>query len=132
MSIISKTLGGLSKQYYIRQFLFGCIFAAVLIFTAISSYSSRPDASTLQMLTTILMAVFLTFLYPYSRFVYESIVDYIVGENVFFVNAIMMILVKIITMVVCWSFSIFIAPVGMIYLYFYHSKKEREYTADQQ
>ncbi len=132
MSIISKTLGGLSKQYYIRQFLFGCIFAAILIFPAISSYSSSPDASTLQMLTTILMAVFLTLLYPYSRFVYESIVNYIVGENAFFVNAIMMILVKIITMAVCWSLSIFIAPVGMLYLYFYHSKKEREYTADQQ
>jgi hypothetical protein len=50
--------------------------------------------------------------------VYESIVDYIVGRNVFFVNAIMMLVVKIMTMFICWYLAVLIAPVGLAYLLF--------------
>jgi len=31
-TIIQRTFGGLSKQYYVRQFLFGLIFPAVFFF----------------------------------------------------------------------------------------------------
>ncbi|WP_256857306.1 hypothetical protein [Xanthomonas axonopodis] len=64
-----------------------------------------------------------TLLYPYSRFVYESIVGYIMGGNVFFVNAILMLFVKLMTMAICWSFAIFIAPIGLLYLYVHHSQR---------
>jgi hypothetical protein len=63
------------------------------------------------------------FLYPYSRFIYESIVDFILGSNTFFVNAILVLFFKFLTMALCFSFAIFIAPIGLAYLYFYHSKK---------
>lgn len=63
-----------------------------------------------------------TVLYPYSRFAYESIVDFVIGNNMFFVNAIFMIFTKIITMLLCFGLAIFIAPLGLIYLYFYHSR----------
>jgi len=52
-----------------------------------------------------------TLLYPYSRFVYERIVGFIMGENVFYGSAVMMMLAKIFTMCLCWAFAIFIAPV---------------------
>ncbi|SUH09227.1 membrane protein [Salmonella enterica subsp. enterica] len=61
-------------------------------------------------------------LYPYARFVYEQVVSFIMGENVFFINAIVMLMAKVITMCLCWIFSIFIAPVGLAYLYYYHSR----------
>ncbi len=63
-----------------------------------------------------------TFLYPYSRFIYESIMDFLMGKNVFFVNAILMLGVKLFTMMLCWGFAIFVAPVGLAYLYYHHSK----------
>ena len=63
-------------------------------------------------------------IYPYSRFVYESIVDFIFGNNVFFVNALFLLATKIITMLICFGFAIFIAPIGLIYLYYYHSKNK--------
>lgn len=65
-----------------------------------------------------------TVLYPYARFVYESIVGFIIGENVFFVNAIFMMFVKVSTMAMCWAAAIFIAPIGLAYLYYHHSKNE--------
>jgi len=45
------------------------------------------------------------------------------GENVFYINAILMLFVKATTIILCWVFSIFIAPVGLAYLYYYHSKR---------
>jgi len=112
---IAKTFGGLSPSYYFRQFVFGLIFPALIL--AVLSNSHQPFQISL-----IFFIIVSGFLYPYSRFVYERIVEFIMGGNVFFVNAIMMLGVKFGTMTLCYCFSIFIAPVGLIYLYFYHSK----------
>jgi len=112
---IRKTFGGLNVQYYIRQILFGGIFAAIVIYSMLNNSGSIE-------LGMIAFAIINTILYPYSRFVYESIVGFILGDNVFFVNAIFMLFAKIFTMVLCWSFAIFIAPIGLAYLYYYHSK----------
>ena len=70
----------------------------------------------------MILTIINVFLYPYSRFVYENVVGFIMGENIFIINFFIMFIVKIFTMLLCWSFAIFIAPVGLIYLYFYHSK----------
>ena len=112
---IIKSFGGLSRAYYIRQFVFGLIFPAFMIF--MSTQSTRPF--------TWDMALFMcvsSLLYPYSRFVYESIVEFILGQNTFYVNALLVLFVKLITMALCWSLAIFIAPFGLLFLYFYHSK----------
>src|SRR5690606_6430994 len=113
--IIKKTFGGLSAQYYIRQLFFGSLFAALIVYVVING--GKP----IQFSMIALLAIN-TLLYPYSRFVYESVVGFIMGNNVFFVNAILMIIVKIFTMLLCWSFAIFIAPIGLAYLYYHHSK----------
>lgn len=122
--IIEKTFGGLSPSYYFRHLFFGLLVAAsyvlVLEYFVARSHHSFP----------IMIWVFLwlyvaicTLFYPYSRFVYESIVNFIVGDNVFFVNAGIMLFIKLITMILCWGFSIFIAPFGLAYLYYHHSKQ---------
>lgn len=116
--VIQKTLGGLSPQYYFRQFFFGLVVAAFIFFMSTQGGRSMP-------IGMLLFIVVNTFLYPYSRFVYESIVGFIMGENVFFVNAIFMMISKFVTMAMCWAFAIFVAPIGLAYLYFYHSKAER-------
>lgn len=42
----------------------------------------------------------------------------------FFVNALFLLAIKIITMLICFGFAMFIAPIGLIYLYYYHSKNK--------
>lgn len=115
--VIAKTFGGLSRQYYIRQFVFGLALAAFIIF--MTTRGTNP----LQFGLIAFMGLS-TLLYPYSRFVYESIVNFIMGENIFFVNAGVMLFVKGLTMILCWVFAVFIAPVGLAYLYYHHSKSE--------
>lgn len=113
--IISKTFGGLSYQYYFRQFIFGLIFPAMLF--VVQSYGTQSIP-----ISMIIFFVINSLLYPYSRFVYESVVRFVMGENVFILNAIPMLFIKLMTMAMCWSAAILIAPAGLAYLYYHHSK----------
>ncbi len=115
--VIEKTFGGLSAQYYFRQFIFGLLVSAFVF------YMSTQGGKNIQ-LGALAFITLNTFLYPYARFVYESVVGFVMGENVFFINAIFMLITKFITMSMCWVLSIFIAPVGLAYLYYHHSKAE--------
>ncbi|VWB14424.1 membrane protein [Burkholderia lata] len=114
-SIIARSFGGLTRAYYIRNFLFSLIFPALFIF--ISNFGKESVPGGLLALILSFMAVS-CLLYPYARFVYESVVNYIVGRNMFFVNAVLMLIVKFMTMFLCWYLAIFIAPLGLAYLYF--------------
>ena len=94
--VIQKTFGGLTKQYYFRQLFFGAIFAAIIIF--MTTRGNNPP-----MYGIWVFSIICTLLYPYSRFVYESIVGFIMGDNVFFTSAIFMMLIKYLTMSLCWQ-----------------------------
>lgn len=106
-NFLIKTFGGLSKAYYLRQFGFALIFSVFLL------------TKSLSFLPIVLLS---QFLYPYSRFVYESIISYIMGDNVVIANAIFLLFWKIMIMCLCYVFAVFIAPIGLLYLYYYHSK----------
>ncbi|MDR0666011.1 MAG: hypothetical protein LBF71_01230 [Campylobacteraceae bacterium] len=118
MSFISKTFGGLSASYLVRQYIFGIILGGFFIYLDISRGVNIPY---------ILFAVVSTILYPYSRFVYESIIDFIFGNNIIVFTGfllLIMLFIKLIIIIFCWSFSIVIAPIGLLFLYFYHTRKE--------
>lgn len=121
--IFSKTLGGLDNKYYFRQFVFGLIFPVLfyLMFSQAKTESGIPAF-------LIIFVIVSTFLYPYSRFVYEQVMDFIFGDNIFLVNIIFLLVVKFITMYLCWALAIFIAPIGLCYLYYYHTKNETNET----
>ncbi|WP_353402519.1 hypothetical protein [Duganella hordei] len=115
--VIQKTFGGLKPSYYFRHLFFGILLMAFYCFMLSRGKEPTPLGIYLFFLVS-------TLLYPYSRFVYESIVGFIMGENIFFVNAIVMMMAKIFTMVMCWAAAIIIAPIGLLYLYIHHSKNE--------
>lgn len=123
MSFLSKTFGGLSKAYYVRNILFGTFFCLLAMFMGYLIYVRSDSISALLALSTY--GVINLFLYPYSRFVYESVMGYILGNNTFYVNSSTFLNAKLITMGLCFFLAIFIAPIGLIYLYFYHTKQEK-------
>ena len=59
------------------------------------------------------------FLYPFSRFVYESVVNWIMGDNILIANALIWLIAKLFTMALCFSFAIFLAPIAWIYIFWY-------------
>ncbi len=116
-ALISKTFGGLSKQYYFRHFLFSLTLSVICIFSLLDS--RQGFLSNFSILSFIVIN---TFLYPYSRFVYEGIINFIIGNNVLIINSWLSLAIKCFTMIMCWGFSIFIAPIGFLYLYYHFSK----------
>ncbi|QCI10679.1 hypothetical protein E6B08_04320 [Pseudomonas putida] len=102
--------GSMKSGYYFRQLVFGAILGALFITGKIKSSPDLP-------LGEIAMALVSTVLYPYSRFVYESIVGFIMGNNLFVVPGLILLLVKFFTMIMCWFLAIFIAPLGLAYIY---------------
>lgn len=113
--ILEKTFGGLSPRYYFRQLFFGFLIFAFFAFVMSRGAQSAP-------IWAWCFGIVSTFLYPYSRFVYEGTARFIVGENVFLVNAILMLGIKLFTMMMCWEFAVCVAPIGLLYLFYYHSK----------
>lgn len=113
------TFGGLKPSYLIRQYFFGALITAFYVMALTSNGQSLSSS-------TIAMFAVNTLLYPYSRFVYESIVDFVMGNNTFYVNALLMLFVKLITMVICWAAAIFIAPVGLAYIYFRQTRAQKQ------
>lgn len=108
--VIERSFGGLSRTYYLRQFFFGLLLLAFFLFLASRSHRGVPiSAAALLALSTLL--------YPYSRFVYERVVGFVVGDSVLLVNVAIMLPIKLLAMSVCFVFAVFIAPVGLLYLY---------------
>ena len=116
--LLAKTFGGLSTACYFRHLVFSLCFAAFFIFVAGRSPHAMPIGMAILLFAN-------TLLYPYARFAYEGVVNFLVGQNRFYVNAILMLFFKALTMLMCWAFAIFIAPVGLIYLYVHHSRAAR-------
>jgi len=117
-SFLSKTFGGLSGPYYLRHFLFGLMFPVLTYFTLRDNLYPLPFRG-------YVLIVANGFLYPYARFVYEGIIDFVIGDNIFFIGAWPMLLVKFLTMYACWLLAPFIAPVAFIYLYVFHTRSSR-------
>ncbi len=116
--ILRKTIGGLDGAYYFRHFFFGLLLCGVFI--SLDFLSKNPKIN----LPVVAWLLVLLFLYPFSRFVYESIVNFIFGDNVFFVNGIFFIMTKLFTMLICFIFAPIISLIGFIYLYYYHTKNK--------
>jgi hypothetical protein len=110
--VLAKSFGGLPPRYYVRQFLFGLFFPVILFLTSTHGKALLALPVHLQVILAIN-----TLLYPYSRFVYESVVGYIVGDNAFAFPVIIFGATKLFTMLLCWAFAIFIAPIGLVWLY---------------
>ena len=115
---IMNLFKGLTKEYYFRQLFFGLLMFLGMVYLVTRS---RPIDEQFGLIVYWIVS---TFLYPYARFAYESIMDFFLGNNVFFTNAFIFMMVKIFIMLLCWGFAIFITPIGLLFIYFHQKKHE--------
>lgn len=107
---------GLTTEYYFRQLFFGALFAGFIIFMDMQG-EGEPKYGLYA------MAVINTLLYPYSRFAYETIMNFLIGNNMFIIDITWIFIIwKIFIMAICFSLAIFIAPIGLLFIYFYQKK----------
>jgi hypothetical protein len=84
---------GLKASYFFRQLFFGAILAALTLV--------KQDAKSLQFKDPNLFTIVPTLLYPYSRFLYEQIMRFLMGGNVFIMPALILLPFKFLTMFLC-------------------------------
>lgn len=119
MNFLSKFLGGLKGCDYFRHFFFGAVISFIFFYISIHN-ANRLD------LGQVIFFIINTILYPYARFLYLQITGFILGENIFILNAIVMLIAKVMTMFLCWIFAILIAPLGLAYIFFLNWKAKHQ------
>lgn len=72
--VLARSFGGLPPGYYVRQLLFGRVFPVFLLLA--STHGKGLLGLPVHLQVTLALD---TLLYPYSRFVYESAIGYIVA-----------------------------------------------------
>ena len=111
IKFIKAVFCNMNPYYYFRHFVFGVAMSAFMLAVAGESRSQ-----------IIVTTIICTLLYPYSRFVYETVIDFIMGDNVIISNVFLMLGWKFITIGICYGASPFIAPIGLVLLYFLKRK----------
>ena len=111
--------GGLQPAYYLRHFvLISPLPLIMLTHIPLTDLETHTVINWNQVLVLALVAIS-WLIYPFSRFVYESVFNWIMGDNVLIVNALICLIMKLITMVLCFSFAIYLAPIAWIYIFWY-------------
>ncbi|HAP4240838.1 TPA: hypothetical protein IUV43_000762 [Enterococcus faecalis] len=109
MSHFTRTVfTSLHPAYLIRQYIFSGIVTAFF-------YFSSPDTAP----TSFYVFLGLSFLlYPFAMFVYDSIVSLLMGNNVWITSGILAFIWGFIKILLIYFFSVLIAPIGILILYF--------------
>ena len=129
LKTIINLFRGFTPQYYFRQLFFGLIIGSIYLYMMWNTLNRDGVVSESDIHDFTQMAIFAivsTLLYPYSRFAYEEIVGFLLGKNIFFINSIIYLLAKVMTMITCWAFAIFIFPLGLLFIYYYQKQKAKE------
>jgi hypothetical protein len=116
--VIAKTFGGLPSQAYIRHLLLCLPFPSLMLVWSSRAPAGVPAAFVLYLIAS-------TLLYPYSRFTYTTVVDFVVGSNEFSVSIFLALFFKTMTMGLCWALAIAFAPMGLLFLYLRHQAELR-------
>ena len=56
-------------------------------------------------------------LFPFTKLVWDELRDLALGENFVLINAVVMLIAKIFINFMLWFVSIFVAPLGLLYLW---------------
>lgn len=99
MSFLKKTFGGLTRAFYWRQFFFGLFFYGLCLY--LLSLGKQPFWDKVGIVAVFTL---MQFLYPYARFVYHSITDFLLGNNVYFLNAFFLLLLRGVMALFCCFF----------------------------
>ena len=112
---ILNAFAGLDKQYLFKQYVISvvvCITYGVIV----SKYGQGVGFYTLLSFSVN------TVLYPYSRYLFDSLIDIIFGKTRFDKSSGVLMAIKILSIFLCWSAALFIAPLGLLFIHFRGSR----------
>ncbi len=110
-NFLTVVFSSVEPSYLKRQYFFGTIVTILFFFASVTTSGSTP------ILIWIWLPLNLLF-YPFSVIVFDSIMELFFGNSILIGNFIFMSILSLIKIFILYFFSIFIAPIGMIYIYY--------------
>lgn len=114
MDYLRRIFGSINTQYLVRAYVFSfALFGLMAYFLVVSRSEATP-------VNWPVMAIFFisALLFPFSKLVYDELKSFLLGNNVFYLNALVVLFAKLFINVFLFSFAIFVAPLGVLYLHF--------------
>jgi len=105
---ITTIYGTLSLSYLIKQYVFGGIMYALMLYA--------NGASPIHKTGVFIFLTLSLVLYPFAMFVYDSVVNTLLGNWIVSVPAFLPLIWLLIKIVLIFMFAILIAPIGILYL----------------
>ncbi|MFB7881673.1 hypothetical protein [Brevundimonas diminuta] len=115
MNFIKRIFGSVQPRYLIRAYVLSAAFMALMVWMTLSAGGAQPLHDRAAALAVFGVGALL---FPFSKLVWDEIKRVMMGETVFFMNTLMLMVLKVLVNFFLWGFSIFIAPLGILYLWF--------------
>ena len=109
--MLSRIMNGVERSYIIRAWIIGAVFLAIMLFFAFNSKNGFPYGF-------IIYSIVCTVLFPFSKLVWDELKNLIMGNNVVFMNALFLFLMKYFINAFLWALAPFIAIIGIGYIWF--------------
>jgi len=115
MKFFKRTFGTIDRRYLARSYLISMLYFCIMF-----PFFLHPDLSPI---ITIFITLN-TLLFPFSKIVWDASKAFVLGETIIVQNALALFVAKYLINAILWSASIFIAPIGIAYLFF----KSKQYA----
>ncbi|HEY9234781.1 MULTISPECIES: hypothetical protein [Phenylobacterium] len=114
MSFLQRIFGAIDRRFLARSYVISFAIAGLLMWVRSRSETGDvADATAFYVFVTLNAALF-----PFAKLVWNELRDFLMGDNFILANAILVFGAKFIVNVMLWGCALFIAPVGVAYLWF--------------
>lgn len=103
----------MQPSYLVRSYLIGLIFFALIV---VMTFGAENRSGT--PIGLLVYAALSTLLFPFAKLVWDELRDLAFGNNIVLMNAIFLFMLKLFINLFLWAFAIFVAPLGILYLWF--------------
>lgn len=118
MDKIKSIIGELDSDYLRRNYIIGGSWGAFFILSLVSS--SEDNMFTL---AAVLYFSLCIYLFPFAAYVWDGIVNVVLGDTVIFLPLLIMLMWKTTKVGMLFTFAVFVAPLGIVYLLFQQKKR---------
>ncbi|UXN04967.1 MULTISPECIES: hypothetical protein [unclassified Bartonella] len=129
MQFVSKLFKSIDAAYLVRSYVIGAIWAA--IFISMVFVLNKSGSMPIYGIITMIVVYLINFLlFPFAKFVWDSIKDLFLGNYSFKFSFLLwlglVVPAKIIVNMLLFSAAILIAPIGIIYLALTNRGREQD------
>lgn len=109
--MLRRILSGVERSYLIRSWIIGICFLALMLFAASQGKNAIP-------ITAIFYFIVSTILFPFSKLVWDELKLLMMGNNIIFMNILILYPLKLFINALLWGFAPFVAILGIGYIWF--------------